>query len=260
LSQILSNPSLQLENEDLLYELIQDQLDSRTEWSELLCHIRFGFLSTKSVEHFISWSHDHFCEFEELFCLDLWIALCRRLSRSVATKPAHERYRPGQLFPPPCDGSLEGIIAHLTQRHGGNVRERGIVSVSGSSLRESYYPRRAVELHKTTDFDSTNTPNQLLCYDFKNRKVQPAHYSISADGNYHLRSWIFEGSLDGSNWDELDRRENDSTTNSDHRTGSFAVSVRDKYRYLRLRQTGMNANGNDYLTICAFEVFGRLHE
>jgi hypothetical protein len=214
----------------------------------------------KSIEHFISWSHDHFCEFAEFFCLDLWIALCERLSQSVNAKPAHERYR-SRLFSPAYDGSLEGIISHLTQKYGGNVDERGIVSVSGSTVNGSYHPRHAVDLQTTTCFQSTNAPNQWLCYDFKNRKVQPTHYSISAHtSSYYLRSWIFEGSLDESNWNELDRHENDSTTNNDHKIGTFTVSVRDEYRYLRLRQTGKNASGNDHLILCAFEVFGRLIE
>jgi hypothetical protein len=91
LLQILSNDSIQLEKEDLLYELIQNQFESKPEWSELLCHIRFGFLSTESIDHFISWSHDHFCAFEGFFCLDLWISLHRRFSQSFAAKPAHER-------------------------------------------------------------------------------------------------------------------------------------------------------------------------
>jgi hypothetical protein len=261
LSQILSNPSLQLESEDLLYKLIQNQLELKPEWSELLCHIRFDLLSTKSIEHFISWSLDHFCEFQEFFCLDLWTALCRYLSQAVAAKLAHERYHcRGQLFSPACDGSLEGIIAHLTQKHGGNVDERGVVSISGSTANDGHPPRHAVDLKTTTIFHSTNAPNQWLCYDFKNRRVQPTHYSISAYGGWYLRSWIFEGSLDGSNWNELDRRENDSTMNNEHQIGTFTVSVRDEYQYLRLRQTGKNAYGHDYLVLYAFEVFGRLIE
>jgi hypothetical protein len=244
-----------------LYELIQNQLESKFEWSELLCHIQFEFLSVKSIEHFISWSRDHFCEFEVFFCLDLWIALCRRLSQSVDAKPEHGRYHcRGQLFSPACDSSLEGIIAHLTQKYGGNVDERGIVSIVGSSISNTYPARHAADLQTRTYFYSTNAPNQWLCYDFKNRKVQPTHYSISAYSGYYLRSWIFEGSLDGSKWNELDQHENDSTTNDEHQIGTFTVSVRDEYQYLRLRQTGKNVSGHDYLIIYAFEVFGRLLE
>jgi hypothetical protein len=101
------------------------------EWSGLLLYIRFEFLSTKSIEHFISWSRVYCCEFEESFCPELWIALCRRLSQSIDAKPLRERYHCHvQLFSPACDGSLEGIIAHLTQKHGGSVQEYGIVSIS----------------------------------------------------------------------------------------------------------------------------------
>jgi hypothetical protein len=112
-----------------------------------------------------------------------------------------------------------------------------------------------------TSFQSRNTPNQWPCHGFKNLKVQPTHYSISSHNNiYCLRSWVLERSSDGSKWNELDRHENDSTINKEHTIGTFSISVRNKYQYLRVRQTGKNGGGNDYLTIHAFEVFGRLIE
>jgi hypothetical protein len=64
--------------------------------------------------------------------------------------------------------------------------------------------------------------------------------------------------MDGSSWITLDEQKNNSTTNSAHPIGTFAVSHSEECRFVRLRQTGKNAAGKDHLTIFAFEIFGGL--
>jgi hypothetical protein len=108
---------------------------------------------------------------------------------------------------------------------------------------------------------SLNEPNQWLCYDFKDRKVRPTRYSIHAHSSgYYLRSWIFEGSMDGSRWTELDCHTNDQTTNSNHPIGTFPVSQHFECQFVRLRQTGVCAEGNHHLILFAMEIFGDLIE
>jgi hypothetical protein len=145
---------------------------------------------------------------------------------SVDIQNQSERHRVKSLHFIPQSGSpLSGIIAYLTSQHGGNVSDRGIVNVSGSTTYSSYIAKNAVDLLSTSYFQSLSQPNQWLCYDFKNRKVRPTHYSIHAHSdNFYLRSWIFEGSMDGSRWTELDHHINDQTTNSNHPIGTFSIS------------------------------------
>jgi hypothetical protein len=76
--------------------------------------------------------------------------------------------------------------------------------------------------------------------------------------NYYLRSWIFEGSIDGSTWTELNHHTNDQTTNSNVPIGTVSVSQHFKCQFVRLRQTCVNANGNHYLILFAVEFFGDL--
>jgi hypothetical protein len=64
--------------------------------------------------------------------------------------------------------------------------------------------------------------------------------------------------LAGSKWDELDRRTNDATTHQNHPIGTFNVSNSIAYQYIRVRQTGKNAQGNEFLILYAFEIFGQL--
>jgi hypothetical protein len=165
-------------------------------------------------------------------------------------------------FIPQSDHPLCGIISYLTSKHCGNVSDQGIVNVSGSTTYDSSYPaKNAVDLLSTSYFQSVNQPNQWLCYDFKTRKVRPTHYSIHAhSSNYYLRSWIFEGSIDGSTWIELDHHTDDQTTNSSHPIGTFSISKHFEFQIVRLRQTGVNANGNHHLILYAMEIFGYLIE
>jgi hypothetical protein len=91
--------------------------------------------------------------------------------------------------------------------------------------------------------------------------VQLTYYSIHPQShNFYLRSWIVESSLDGSNWSVLNRRENNDEMTSAHPIGTFTVSQSNESRFIRLRQIGKNAAGNDYLILYAFELFGQLIE
>jgi hypothetical protein len=142
-----------------------------------------------------------------------------------------------------------------------NVQDNGIVNVSGSPADRSFVAKNAADLLPTSYFQSCDEPNRWLCYDLKDRKVRPTHCSIHAHSdNWYLRSWIFEGSNDGSRWTELDRHSDDQTTNSNHPIGTFSISSACEYQFLRLRQTGLNANGGHQLFLYAMEIFGDLIE
>jgi hypothetical protein len=153
----------------------------------------------------------------------------------------------------------------LTHRYGGNVHDRGVVTISSKTVVSSdasYAAKNAVDLTATNYFHSHDGADQWICYNFNNRLVRPTHYSIHPHSSYFLRSWVVEGSIDNVNWIELDRHEGDPEMNSNHQIGTFAIPVYQDvdYRFIRLRQTGKNANGYDYLIIYGFEVFGSLIE
>jgi hypothetical protein len=66
--------------------------------------------------------------------------------------------------------------------------------------------------------------------------------------------------MNGSRWTELDRHTDDQTTNSNHPIGTFSVSKQFECQFVRLRQTGVCAQGNHYLILLAMEIFGDLIE
>jgi hypothetical protein len=67
-----------------------------------------------------------------------------------------------------------------------------------------------------------------------------------------------EGSNDASAWIELDQKRDHVTMDMKHSVGTFAVACAADSRFVRLRQTGKNAAGNNYIAIAKLELFGIL--
>jgi hypothetical protein len=244
-----------------LYDFVISVIDDFPDSISLLERIRYEYLSCDTIQRFVSWSFDHFDE--NCVTFGLWRSLSVRLLLSVSPSQPNSRLAI-PTFSPGADGSLDGIISHLTRKHGGNVHDRGIVDISAKSTyssSSSYSAKNAADSGITNYFHSDSSAGQWLCYDFKNLRVKPTHYSIHAYfGGYYLRSWVFEGSIDGSSWIVFDEQKDNSTMNSSHLIGTFAAGQSRECRFIRLRQTGKNASGDDYLYLCGFEIFGQLIE
>jgi hypothetical protein len=142
-----------------------------------------------------------------------------------------------------------------------SVSDRRAVSISASTACPVYAAKNAADLQSTGYFHSTNRPNQWLCYDFKDWRVQPTHYSIHAHSDhFSLRSWIVDDSLDNCKWIGLDERANHTEANSNHPIASFPISRSIERRFLGIPQTSVNQRGEHWLILCAFEVFDPLKE
>jgi hypothetical protein len=252
LARILAHPSVTVETEDLLFEFISSHLDSNLDYLPLLDHVKFEFLTQSAITKFISWSERNFNHMN----LSLWQALTRRLAQPVnVAVPEPNRY--ATKFCLQSGLPLDGIIAHLTRVHGGNVHDRGVVIVSASSVWNSSTPvRNAVELGERRTFESEMAPNEWVCYDFKDRRVELTDYSIANFSDAFLRSWIVEGSDDGSTWITLDERIHNTDADAGRPIVTFSVSRTIASRFIRLRQTGNNASDRDDIVLSGFEVFG----
>jgi hypothetical protein len=62
----------------------------------------------------------------------------------------------------------------------------------------------------------------------------------------------------GENWPEVDRKEDSQEPNGDGLTGTFAVAGCGACHFIRLVNTGRNHFGNDFLSICVWEIFGSI--
>jgi hypothetical protein len=103
-----------------------------------------------------------------------------------------------------------------------------------------------------------------VCYDFKERRIVPTHYTIGTNeygpGYAHLKSWLVETSADGESWREVACEEKNRQLNGSRFTGTFAVAGGGEFRFIRLVNIGRNHAGDDCLSISAWEIFGSLVE
>jgi hypothetical protein len=93
----------------------------------------------------------------------------------------------------------------------------------------------------------------------------PTHYTIRTNygdwGEPHLKSWLVETSLDGENWREVAREENNEQLNGRLRTGTFGVADVRECRFIRLVNIDRTHSGSDDIfAISAWEIFGSLVE
>jgi hypothetical protein len=192
------------------------------------------------------------------------------------------------------DGEVEidvpdGIIAHLTRECGGNVHDRNVVEVTSGSFEkeiEGANPysgaynnkpncaaKNAANLETDSYFHSAyrkkkedipHRRNNWICYNFKERRIVPTHYTIRTYYGYpgcsHLKSWLVEMSADVKNWREVAREEDNKQLNGRSFTATFPVAGTGECRFIRLVNIGRNRGGTDSLIISAWEIFGNLIE
>jgi hypothetical protein len=167
--------------------------------------------------------------------------------------------------PLPNQQSFYGIISFLSEKCSGNVHEHGIVRITSASVNgdpATSMVWKVADVHEHRYFVSGESDDEWICWDFDSRRVIASDYTIRGC----ILSWIVEGSIDGSNWIELDCRRNVGEMRRPPCTCSFPIwnsrskSKRTECRLIRLRQTGENGNGEHCVRLSAFEVFGTLLE
>jgi hypothetical protein len=264
LSNILSSTALRVKSEDFVFEIVKNFVHEGEENFWLFEHVRFEYLSVDSISSFVELSENHISSLN----LSVWRAICARLIQSQSKQGQSGRVRDYPVeIAFRSDAPLDGIISYLARKHGGNVGDVGVVNVTASSEYHSGYPaRNAADMTDTCCFGTENCADGWLCYDFKDSRIEPTHYSIRSwhkdwTTGVELVSWVIEISNDGKTWTEVDRHNNDRTFLQGG-IGSFAISKScDPSRFVRLRQIGKTANGTfDYLVVTSFELFGYLSE
>jgi hypothetical protein len=86
-------------------------------------------------------------------------------------------------------------------------------------------------------------------------------------GNYKadsLRTWDFQGSVDGQTWTLLRRHVNDDSLNDLFATHSWSISPQNTggkaFRMFRILQTGHNSSNHNFLVLSGIELYGALYE
>jgi hypothetical protein len=259
---ILSDPTLNVENEDSLFDFIADQVDGDPSFFQLFQTVCFQYLSSDRIERIVSWISDSF----DRLTLPIWRAISQRLIDSKTSVPDSD-----VAFAKRIDCSLAeddvhtGIIYRLKQTYGGDLPN--VVIVTTSSVYDDnpeYSGSNLLELDSRFFYGSRNRPGQWFCYDFQQSRVELTNYAIRSypfgPGHNHPRSWVVEGSVDGRYWAELDTQECCEATNKNDCLTIFPTRPTRALKMVRLRQIGRNHKNTHYLSLSAFELYGAFLE
>jgi hypothetical protein len=254
LSRIVSHESLKLTSENSLFEVVSSAISSDANYCVLLDYVNYENLSKSSMEAFF----DLISNSIEFLTISVWMRLRNRIVGNVSHST---RIKSTDSDFPFNESPFNGIISHLTQKSGGNVCDRGIVSVTASGER-SYQLNEIVNFDNSNIAQTINQPNSWICYDFKEMRVKVSHYSIRSrtdSDNYFPIQWTLEGSMDGNSWINFDSRTNRNELLGRGKSATFSTSSSQFVQMIRLRQQGKDSGGTDFLTLSAFELFGTLH-
>jgi hypothetical protein len=273
LYEIITQGYLRIDSEDSLYDFISKGIETSREMFSLLEFVRLEYCSTGVMNDFFDLLSDYCYEINA----SMWASLRARLVLPNRNKKMGKQFPPllkrGRYFAIP-----DGIIAHLTRECGGNVYDRKIVAVTAGSFertteKNKANPKQVADLGSGSSYWSDyrslreyipHTRNNWICYDFKERRIVPTHYTIrthdGGPGWSHLKSWLVETSADGESWREVSREENTEQLTGPNFTGTFAVAGGGECRFIRLVNIGRNHYGYDILRISAWEIFGGLVE
>ena len=274
LYSIISNQNFKIKDEDSFLDFINTMFSTENDKNnenltkiDFLEKIEFSGLSESKFQEFLK----NF-EFNEM-TTEIWQKLCRCfISNFSSTKddPKDDRYLREFIcykYDNKEENSLNGIIRHLTFEFGGNVDTKGIVKISSSSIYYDHYPKTVADFDDVQHFyESNDQPNSWIKFDFSQRKVRPTHYSIrtrnAGKGSRHLKNWVIEASNSNSesDWNIIDFRNDISSLDGKSITQTFEIqnklSKNESFRYLRIRQTGVNTSNDHFLTLSALEFFG----
>jgi hypothetical protein len=261
LSRILSSDRLKIASENLLYKQIWKLVESDRKYFTMLQFVQFEFVSTDIARHFI----ERGSSFIEFVDLSIWSSLGRRFVQNISPSTSNSRVTGKAIMPE--FKSLDGVVSYLTTKHGGNVHDKGVISVTSSAVYASGYDlRNAVDLqNKSSMFCSKNEPKSWICYEMKTMEIILTHYSILSSPfgpnlTHHPKSWYVEVSLDGQEWREVHRCGENSDLNGSNQIGTYEVNEWLRCRFVRLQRSGQSHYNDNYLQFSGFEIFGIIHE
>jgi outer membrane murein-binding lipoprotein Lpp len=153
------------------------------------------------------------------------------------------------------DSPLDGIIAWLGRRCDGNVIDKSVIVASPGKNPRSVFDYQ----DSNTYYYHNHGPYQWLAIDFQQMRVYATDYSIRAhpvDATCIPKSWVLEGSNDGTAWFPLDTRTDCAELRDTSLAFTFTVSNPRLCRHLRFRKTEGWHDGCTGLYLMAIEFFG----
>ena len=253
LELIISNENLILSSEDQLLEFINELYISNENFSILYEYVYFLNVTKKPMTEFLS-----NLQFDDLN-KNIWynISLLLKNNDSIDDQKTERiRFVNDYLFK--GYDIKNGIISSLLKK---SVK---IEVNSSSTLDDMHSPQNLIIYNDNEKyFSSKNLENSWVSFNFINYSVIPLNYTLQSDFDNIIanpKDWVIEGSNDNVSWSIIDEQKNVICTNTKRYLRTFSIdnSKFIPFRYLRLRLTGKNWNGDNCLKVGSIEFYGKL--
>ncbi|KAK8880719.1 hypothetical protein M9Y10_003406 [Tritrichomonas musculus] len=262
---ILKNDQLKLKNEDQLLKFINKLYSNDVNYSILYETVLYTNVSSEEMIEFVSLFDASEMSYE------MWKGLSKRLCQEIDKKEENldtlnndkSRYiEVGKLFEYTEDKVFKGIFNYFQTETNGQIEKE--IDFTSSSLYSISYPPKNVALFddKNSLFISQDVAGSWICFDFKDHRVTPTHYTMRSycwsENNWHPRNWVVEGSCDNSKWEIIDDEKECSLVRGSSLVHTFKMNQpkSEKFKYIKLRATGPNWYNNNYFAFESLELYG----
>jgi len=157
------------------------------------------------------------------------------------------------------DGLVFWLGSHGKTQQFKNPGKLGLIRVTASSTMNDSTPLATAVGREAVRCVTKPAENSWMAFDFGQVKIKPTHYMLRHYSSWDteaLRFWIFEGSRDGQNWQQIKRHDNDGSLSKAGQMYTWKVSSNSYYSQFRIRMLGPNSNNHWYLSCSGFEVYG----
>lgn len=159
--------------------------------------------------------------------------------------------------------AFDGLFNHLLKETK-DIIGSGLVKITGTSSDPEHDIgiRNIINFAGDSCWTSKNDENMYIEWDFGTKQICVTHYTLQTypcgPGYSHLKNWVLEGSnkSEPDKWTIIDKREENNDLNGQSKYATFQVAVHDDFNILRLRATGPNHFGDNYLILCNVEFYG----
>jgi hypothetical protein len=252
---VFQNPYLRMESEGSLLHLILDLVHlNGPAFKPLFAIVPFNRLSEADMRAFLD------CFEPDDMNGPIWQSLSQRLLQGVpcdAPPPTPSITRDFSCAPNNPE-NLHGLMHFLKST------DIGDIGFMCSGCNPQHPPELAFEMdNQDTYFESLDAPGSWIRLTFGGMSLGATHYALRSwfwpAGFQHLKSWVFEGSDDGREWTELDRREDVDELNLAYGLRRFKCCVVVECGMVRLRSIDTDHSNRSHLLILSgFEVYGHL--
>lgn len=257
LIKIISNDHFQISDEDEFLNFVNYLYQTDSKYSILYEYVNFLNLTKSSLSEFLE-----IFDMNDLTC-EIWSKICKLIIDGI------QKPKEVNCIQIPFDENNEfsGIFKYIREEINSKIENE--INITCSSCQDinsdrDYNPRNILYFDENKAFWSdSSSPNNWICFDFKEHRVKPTDYTMKTYGispNRHPKCWVIEGSNDNENWVTLDVQKDCLYTKSSKAVHTFKMNQNNEeaFQYIRFRATSEDWSGMNFVIIDSLELFGFL--